>query len=67
MFGTKMTFSRKENLRAILKRSFKRRLEWNEAIFFRVYFGQRKIAEFSFFFFLVGEKPEHQNLQKWCL
>ena len=50
-----------ENLPSIL------RLEWNEANFFSVFFGQRRTAEFSFFFFLVGEKPKHQNLQKWCL
>ena len=61
MFGTKLTFSRMENLPSIL------RLEWNEANFFSVFFGQRRTAEFSFFFFLVGEKPKHQNLQKWCL
>ena len=49
MFGTKLTFSRKENLRSVWER-----LEWNEGNF-----EQRSRAEFSHVYFSVLEKPKH--------
>ena len=57
MFGTKLTFSRKENLRSLRRLSFDQ-LKWTEANFWSFFFGKRRTIEFSLVFFLVGEKPK---------
>ena len=57
MFGTKLTFSRKENLRSLLRLSFDQ-MKWTEANFWSFFFGKRRTIEFSLVFFLVGEKPK---------
>ena len=57
MFGTKLTFSRKENLRSLLRLSFDQ-LKWTEANFWSFFLGKRRTIEFSLVFFLVGEKPK---------
>ena len=55
MFGTKLTFSRKD-IFAVCSSEDLERLEWNEGNFSNIYFGQRVTAEFFFVFFLVGGK-----------
>ena len=57
MFGTKLTFSRKENLQSLLRLRFDK-LKWTEANFWSFFFGKRRTIEFSLVFFLVGEKPK---------
>ena len=58
MFGTKLTFSRKD-IFAVCSRSSSEdleRLEWSEGNFWNIFFGQRVTAEFFHVFFLVGGK-----------
>ena len=67
MFRIKLTFSRKENLRCLLKRWFGA-IGVEERQFLQLsFFGQRSKAEFSQFslvFFLVVEKPKTLKLAK---